>query len=111
LPEKPVNTIDTKLLDGQWQTYKRQQKDGKPGKLDYGAMIKTVSYMSATDQNGNNYVLTSNGDKRSIKSLENANIIVTDANKASHHIIVWKLTKDELVIEDENGILYYMKQF
>lgn len=79
--------------------------------MNYGMMIKTVSFMASISQNGYDYVLTDNGTKFSIKAFKDSNIIVTDDNKTEHLIIVWKLTKEELIIEDENGLLYYMKQF
>lgn len=111
LPGQPVASIDTKLFDGQWQTYKRQKKEDTKEKIRYGNMIKTISYMTKISQDGYDYVVTDSGIKLPIKNLDHSAIVVIDENKTLHRITIWKLTKEELVVEDENGILYYMKQF
>jgi hypothetical protein len=112
LPSKPVTSIDTMLLNGNWEAYSRKRKDGQPGKINYNTLLKTVSFHSNIIQHSYGIVTVNNGASVfSIKALKDADIIITDNNNKEHRIIVWKLSKNELIIEDEESILYYMKQF
>lgn len=112
LPQEPVKSIDQTLLNGKWEAYNRKKKDGSSGKINYKTLIKSASF--STVQNKITGSINTSGNDAPlyiIEKLENAKIIVSDANKSMHQLIVWKLTKEELVIEDEDGIMYYMKQF
>lgn len=112
MPAKPVNTIDAALLTGEWEAYNRKRKDGGKGKINYKTLIKTISFRADAPENNRGFVSANNGTgKYAIKALKGGEIIITDEKGAQHHITVWKLTKDELILEDEDGILYFMKQF
>ncbi|KAA5536268.1 hypothetical protein F0919_00965 [Taibaiella lutea] len=111
LPLKPVSSIDTFLLKGEWQAYSRKRKDG-PGKINYKELIKTLSFHPDLTMNNYGIVTINNGISMfPIRALKGSDIIISDDNNKEHRIIVWKLTKDELIVEDDSGILYYMKQF
>lgn len=112
LPAKPVNSIDTALLKGEWEAYNRKRKDGQPGKINYKTLLKTISFHPYLMQHGYGTVTMHSGtSKYMIKALKGPEIIITEDAEKEHHIIVWKLTKEELIVEDEDGILYFMKQF
>lgn len=112
LPQKPVNSIDPALLTGKWEAYNRKRKDGQPGKINYKTLIKSITFHTAIQDNSYGSISTQNGTVKAIKALKGSDIIIMDADeKKEHPIIVRKLTKEELIIEDEDGILYYLKQF
>jgi len=113
LPAAPVSRIDISLLKGEWQAYSRKKKDGSPQKINYKTLLKSASF------NNNDGQLTGIVNAQSgegtplytVKKTEGSHIVVSDTGNKEHLLTVWKLTKDELVIEDEDGFLYYMKQF
>lgn len=113
LPAKPVDDVSKALLIGDWKVYKRKGKNGPLPKIDYKTLITDLSVQ---EQNPEDHI----GGIRAgatieplylIMRSEGSDLIVIDAEKKEHRIKVWRLTKEELVIEDENGIIYYMKQF
>lgn len=114
LPAAPVMTIDMNILNGNWEAYKRSSRSGPLSKVDYKTLIKTLTF--DMQKPGNYYgSITTNfigGDVLYfIKDIKASDLVAEDKNKKEHLIKVWRLTVDELVIEDENGIVYYMKHF
>jgi hypothetical protein len=114
LPAMPVEAIDKNLLNGNWEAYKRGSRTGPLSKVDYKSLIKTLSF--DMQKPGDYYgTFTTNfigGEALySIKDIKASDLVADDKNKKEHLIKVWRLTAEELVIEDENGIVYYMKHF
>lgn len=108
-PLKPVTSIDTALLKGTWQPYSKKKKDGSAGNIDYKTLIRSINFTGHNAQNKYGTVFAAS--ESSIESLQGSFILLKDdANKASK-LTVYKISKDELILEDENGIIYYMKQF
>ena len=114
LPATPVETIDKNMLNGNWEAYKRSSRSGPLAKVDYKTLIKTLTFDMQKPDNYYGAVTTNfiGGEALySIKDIKAADLVTDDKNKKEHLIKVWRLTLDELVIEDENGIVYYMKHF
>jgi hypothetical protein len=114
LPATPVAVIDKSMLNGNWEAYKRSSRSGPLSKIDYKTLIKTLTF--DTQKPGNYYgSVTTNfigGEALYfIKDINASDLVADDKNKKEHLIKVWRLTPEELVIEDENGIVYYMKHF
>jgi hypothetical protein len=114
LPATPVSTIDKNILNGNWEAYKRAGRSGPLTKVDYKTLIKTLTFDMQKPGNYYGSVTTNfiGGEALYfIKDINASNLVTDDKNKKEHLIKVWRLTPDELVIEDENGIVYYMKHF
>lgn len=114
LPAAPVGIIDKNLLDGNWEAYKRNSRTGPLAKVDYKTLIKTLTFNA--QKSGDYYgTVTTNfigGEALYfIKDIKASDLVADDKNKKEHLLKVWRLTPDELVIEDGNGIVYYMKHF
>jgi hypothetical protein len=114
LPAAPIITIDKNILNGNWEAYKRSSRSGPLAKVDYKTLIRTLTF--DMQKPGNYYgSITTNfigGEALYfIKDIKASELVAEDKNKKEHLIKVWRLTVDELVIEDENGIVYYMKHF
>ncbi len=114
LPPKPVPDIDHELLSGKWLAYKRTGRDGPLAAVDYKVLIKTLTFDTPQDEGYHGFITTDYIGGNAIYSIKNSRnqyLIVDDENQEEHKITVWRLTPDELVIEDENKIIYYMKRF
>ena len=114
LPEKPVSEIKHELLNGDWESYKRASKKGPLEKIDYKTLIKTLSFGLQKPEDYHGSITTTFVGGQAlyyIRETKGANLVVDDKEKKEHLIKVWKLTEEELIIEDENEIVYYMKHF
>lgn len=113
LPAQPVSTIDTTLLQGNWEVYKRKSKNGPLPSIDYSTLIKglKVDKSAATQELGAVSGGPGPGPLYVIRKIEAPDLVVTDAAQKEHRIKVWRLSTTELVLEDENGILYFLKHF
>lgn len=114
LPASPVSNIDHQLLKGNWEAYKRSGRNGPLEKVNYKTLLKTLSFELQKPEDYYGSITTNfiGGDVLYyIKGTVAPNLVVDDKDKKEHLIKVWKLTSEELVIEDENGIIYYMKHF
>jgi hypothetical protein len=113
LPSSPVTSIDKNLLKGKWEAYKRSNRNG-PAKVDYKTLIKTLTW---NDQKNGDYYGAATIDFVGgntvyyLKDAQAGNIIAEDKDKKEQKLKVWRLTADELVIEDGAGLVYYMKHF
>lgn len=114
LPSAPVEKIDHELLKGTWEAYKRSGRNGPLEKIDYATLIKTLSFeLQKPEDYYGTITAGASADTPlySIKDTKGSDLITDGRDKKEHRIKVWRLTADELVIEDESGILYYMKHF
>lgn len=114
LPATPVTTIDKNILNGDWEAYKRSSRNGPLAKVDYKTLIRTLTF--DIQKPGNYYgAITTNSIGGEalyfIKDTRAPDLVAEDKNKKEHWLKIWRLTVEELVIEDENGIVYYMKHF
>lgn len=114
LPATPVASIDRNLLKGTWEAYKRNSRTGPLTKVDYKNLIKTLAW---NDQKNGEYYGSATVDYIGgnalyyLKDTQAGNIIAEDKDKKEQKLKVWRLTADELVIEDGAGLVYYMKHF
>jgi hypothetical protein len=112
LPARPVDNISPELLAGVWEVYKRQGRNGPLAKIDYTTLITRLSVPEQKTGEPTGTVSTGGGKNLyQIKESKGSDLIATDAAQKEHRIKVWRLSKEELVIEDENNIIYYMKHF
>jgi hypothetical protein len=114
LPASPVAAVDKNILKGDWEAYKRTSRKGPMDKVNYKTLIKTLSFRN--EKTGNYYgsVTTDFVGGASlyfIKDTGGSDIITEDKDQKQHLLKVWRLTADELVVEDETGIIYFMKHF
>lgn len=111
LPAQPVSAIDTALLQGNWEVYKRKGKNGPLPGIDYSTLIKGLKVDKGAAGLGTVSGGQGPGPLYTIKKTEAPDLVVTDAGQKEHRIKVWRLSATELVLEDENGILYFLKHF
>lgn len=114
LPANPVKDLDPELLNGDWEAYKRSGKNGPLEKVDYKTLIKTLSFNKEKTEGGYGKLTTNfigGAALYTIKETKAPSLVVEDADGKEHLIKVWKLSEEELIIEDEYGIIYYMKRF
>ncbi len=112
LPDKPVDNISMPMLTGIWQVYKRSSRNGPLPKVDYATLITGLSIFEHNPEAHIGSV--SAGSKEPlflIKEIKAPDLIVTDTTQKEHRLKVWRLSQEELVIEDENSIIYYLKHF
>lgn len=114
LPADPVKYLDPAVLNGNWEAYKRTGKKGPQEKIDYKTLIKTLSFNKEKTDEGYGKVTTNyigGATLYTIKEIKAPSLVVEDTDGKEHLIKVWKLSEQELIMEDEYGIVYYMKRF
>lgn len=113
LPEQPVDSISRQLLSGIWEVYKREGKNGPLTNPDYSTMITRVTVAS---DNGELRWGSINGGLSqeilyTISGASGPDLLIRDTAQQEQRIKVWRLSKEELVLEDARGIIYYLKHF
>jgi hypothetical protein len=108
LPARPVDRIELSDLYGVWEVYKRQGRNGPLPKIDYHTLI---TRLSLSQGNGTLGTASAGGQQYQVRETKSSDLILVDKDQKEHSLKVWRLSKEELVIEDENGIIYYMKHF
>lgn len=112
LPAKPVDNISLPILTGIWEVYKRNSRNGPLPQVNYATLITGLSVFEHNPDAPIGSV--SAGGKEPlylIKEIKGSDLIVTDTAQKEHRLKVWRLSKEELVIEDESSIIYYLKHF
>jgi len=114
LPPAPVAQIDKQLLKGDWEAYKRANRKGPAEKVDYGRLLKTLSF--SEEKSGGYYGSAATDHVHGnllyhIKDIQASQLIAEDKAGQEQKLTVWKLSAAELVLEDGNGVIYYMKHF
>jgi hypothetical protein len=111
-PLKQVNSIDTTVLKGSWQAYSKKKKDAaNTSPINYKTMITKLTFSGRNAQNNYGSVSTGSGDSYTIDGVSGGNISLKDNTGKLSKLIVYKANKEELIVEDASGLLYYMKQF
>lgn len=110
LPEQPQAVIDLFQLIGSWKAYKRINRSGPSKRLKHSQMLSRVEVLDGTDAN---FYSSSNNQVPSLKlkSIGDGYFVTLDENGEEQLIQVFKADKDELIIEDERGVVYYFIQF
>lgn len=114
LPEKPVQEVRLPWLYGSWNAYKRTGKNGPLQKLDYKKLITGLTVTEQKDKEGYMGTVVAGGSAPLylVRECQGSTIRLTDpADQSVHSLTVWRQSADELVVEDEYGIIYYMKHF
>ena len=109
---KPVNSIDTTLLKGAWQPYSKKKKDASStAPINYKTLITKLTFSGKNVQNNYGSVSMGSGETCIIESVQGSSLFLKDNTNQSTKLIFYKISKDEVIMEDASGILYYMKQF
>lgn len=114
LPAAPVREISPEMLKGDWEAYKRSNRSGPVAKVDYKTLIKTLSFSPQKTKDYYGAITTDfigGNALYHIKDTKAPALLLEDKDKKEHTVKVWRLTAEELVIEDEAGVVYYMKHF
>jgi hypothetical protein len=113
LPAAPVSALDPAVLQGEWEAYKRSGKNGPLTNIDYSKLIKAMSFYPEPKEGnlGSVYItVKSNHPLYQVREIKAPYLAVADEEHKMHKLTVWKSDKEELIIEDEAGIIYYMKR-
>lgn len=111
-PLKAVNSIDTTLLKGTWQAYSKKKKDAaNAAAINYKTLITKLVFSGRDVQNNYGSIVMGSGETRMITGIQGANLMFKDNTGHTSSLTFYKITKEETIMEDAAGILYYMKQF
>ncbi|HRP89830.1 MAG TPA: hypothetical protein PKX92_07310 [Edaphocola sp.] len=108
-PESTLEQINPNLLVGKWFVYKRINTENK--KINRQTMISSISFEQKESVIGNAKMVSGGPDTECSVSLNsNGNIILTPKNQQNSLLKVFKQSEDELILEDESGIRYFLKK-
>lgn len=110
-PSEQVKAINKDLLKGVWEPYKKERKKGANGKINYQSLLKKLDFNTTSAQAAYGIAVVGNNNRYNITDIANGNFTTKDEQGNKHILIVWRLNADEIIIEDEDGMIYYLKQF
>ena len=121
LPPQPASAINIQQIAGSWEAYKRMRKPGVESKrINYDKLIKSVFILEQPDASGNKgFLYNSSGVKKVntdsyiaiITTIDAPQMLAKDRDGKESKLTVWRADDEELILEDEDGMLYYCKKF
>ncbi|MFT4062354.1 MAG: hypothetical protein QM642_08365 [Edaphocola sp.] len=117
LPKTPVKYIDTALLTGKWEAYRRQNTQAPAERVDYSTLIQSLNYNQHDDAPGVAGTIVTPASNSTLRKYFITSVVggsltaMSSDGKSTIKVDVLKLTATELVLTDEKGIIYFMKQF
>jgi hypothetical protein len=109
-PDKPLLQVDFKMLVGKWTVYKRENKGTAPARINYNTQLNIVNINSETDMqffasksNQSPYV--------TYQKFERGTLTMITTGQETKNFTILKATADEIIIEDADNMLYFLKRF
>jgi len=109
IPDGPAKKVNAKKLNGNWQVYKKQVRDG--ASID----IKTAQYLRkieiyAKPKKGAKGSVGVNTLNMKLNSVQGATIKYTNTFNQSKTLTILRQTADEILVEDEQHVIYFLKK-
>lgn len=108
IPSTPVNNLNLEEIEGKWKAYKRENRNGPSNQISVKKMITSFSFDSSDSE-----VVLNGNESNAFKLVSEPNGVLKLTNQEAQvrTFIVWKLDSDELILEDEDNIVYFLKKF
>jgi len=111
LPTQLVANIDAELLKGNWESYKRANRNGPTNTIDAKEMVKVVSFDTASPLQGQMKAFKqAPAALYTIIGVDGAYLLAKDAKQKDIKLPVFELDARNFVFEDPNGILYFCRK-
>ncbi len=110
-PSEPVTSMDTALLKGIWEPYKKERKKGTIGKINYKALLKKIDFDNKSLNQIIGVAFIGNNISYQIMEMKNGKFTAKESNGNTHLFTIWRINTEEIILEDEDGMIYFLKQF
>ena len=105
IPDAAAKKVNAKMLNGNWLVYKKTLREGTT--VD----VKTVQYLKALNiKAGKGTVTNSSNLSSKVKDIKSANIRYTNNLSQVKTLKVLRQQQDEILLEDEQNIVYFLKK-
>ncbi len=113
LPTNVVSSIDFNLLKGEWEAYKRVSRSGPLPKVDFNLLIKKAIFYDGVQNeiSGVFYATTKENYLYAVTQSENGTLISNTKEGKTIVLKVFLADGKELIVEDQYGVLYFMRKF
>ncbi len=113
LPTTVISAIDQDLLKGEWEAYRRVSRNGPMSQTDFKLLIKKAVFFDES-QGGKLGLLYSTSPEDclyAVTAIEGGTLATQTGAGETVALKVFKADGKELIIEDQHGVLYFMRKF
>lgn len=110
IPDEPAKKINAGKLNGVWLVYKKQVRDG------VNVDIKTVQYLKRLDlyrtpqKGAKGSLVTATNLAMKVKSIKGSSVHYLNTFNQTHILKILRQTANEILLEDEQHIIYFLKK-
>jgi hypothetical protein len=110
IPDGPAKKVNASKLNGVWLVYKKQPREGV--EID----IKTIQYLKMltiyrTPQKGaKGSLVTANNLAMKVKAIKGSTVKFTNTFNQGKVLKILRQSGNELLLEDENQMIYFLKK-
>lgn len=111
LPTQPIASINETLLKGNWEAYRRANRNGPSNTIEANQTVKVVSFDTVSPLQGQMKAFKqAQTALYTIVGIEGSYLLAKDAQQKDIKLPVFELDARNFVFEDPNGILYYCRK-
>jgi hypothetical protein len=110
IPDVPAKKVNTGKLNGVWLVYKKQVREGE--EVD----IKTVQYFKKLDiyrtpqKGAKGSLVTATNLVMKVKSIKGSTVHYVNTFNQNHTLKILRQTANEILLEDEQHMIYFLKK-
>lgn len=111
IPDSGLKKVNPKLLTGNWLVYKKMLREGFSIDIREAQYIKKLDLFKQTRKGSKGILTTATNLPMKVKSLKGGEIKYQNTFNALMTLKVLKQNRAELLLEDEQHMVYFLKKY
>lgn len=110
IPDAPARKINSKQLNGTWLVYKKQLREGAETDIKTIMYIKRLDIYRQVKKGAKGSLVTATNLAMKVKSIKGSSIRYINTFNQAHSLKILKQTANEILLEDEHQMIYFLKK-
>ena len=110
IPDAPAKKINLKQLNGTWLVYKKQLREGVEADIKTIMYIKRLDIYRQVKKGAKGSLVTTTNLAMKVKHIKGSSIRYINTFNQAHSLKILKQTANEILLEDEHQVIYFLKK-
>jgi hypothetical protein len=110
IPDAPAKKINGKQLNGTWLVYKKQLREGAETDIKTVQYIKKLDIYRQVKKGAKGSLVTAANLAMKVKDIKGSSIRYINSFNQTHSLKILKQTANEILLEDEHQMIYFLKK-
>ena len=110
IPDVPAKKINLKQLNGTWLVYKKQLREGAETDIKTIPYIKKLDIYRQVKKGAKGNLVTATNLAMKVKDIKGSSIRYINTFNQAHSLKILKQTANEILLEDEHQMIYFLKK-